>query len=847
MRSSVATIIISIFINCCICPAQNPVTGKVLDASNDTGLQYVMVYFEGTQIGCITDEQGNFILDNAEGHKTVKFELMGYETQTVEINPGSIRKLNVSLKPQDERLNAAVIKPKKVKYSRRENPAVDLMREVIAHKKQNTPEGRDCYHVEEYDKLTLSLNEYTPDFNKVKKLSFTESYVDTSELSGSPVLTLSVRERLSDTYFRNHPRAEKHIVKAKRHKGYDEELDPNGGLTANLEVLFQNVDIYKADIEIFTQHFTGPLAGELAIAYYKYYISDTVKVNGAACTEISFVPENPESFGFTGKLYIATDSTYALRKAVLNTPARINLNWVDNFRLDQEFSPIEDGTYMTSKVDAQMNLSLNGNKPSVYARKMATYRNYEFNIPEDIFDSGDNSGVNSIDLPEAGTKDDEYWNQNRHVILKESESRVGDLAKGLMSVPFINFATKVSDVIITDFAPTKYPKEKSKIDIGNVSNIIGKNSVEGWRIRVGAQTKAALNSHLFAKGYLAYGTGDGKLKHSAELVYSFNKMNNHPDERPRNRIVFKHEYDLYSAEEQEFRDNIFFSFKTGERTTYMQYIQTGSLSYEKEWDNGLSLTGSIEYKNFKPAGDLEYILADSPSVKLPEFNVMPLSANLRYAPGEKRFQSQKQNGNVAKNVPIFNLSHTFAPDALLGSDFGYNRTDFQFWKRTWLSVAGVVDTKVKAGCIWNSGVPYPLLIIPATTQSIMFQKEAFHLMKPFEFVCDKYVSLNLTYRMKGLILNRIPLIKKLKWREVIIFDTIYGGLSDGNNPAISKAGLFEMPQNTRALGKEPYMELGFGLENIFKVFHVYYIMRMNYLDTPGCERRTVRAGIHLDF
>lgn len=826
--------------------AQNVVTGTVTDAANGARLQYVMVYFQGTQIGALTDEDGRFILDNARKLTQITVEMMGYETQVIDINPNSTRKLNISLKPTDIRLDAAVIKPQRVRYTRKDNPAVELMRKVIANRKINHPEGRDCYHVEEYDKLTIALNEYSPDFNKVKKLSFTQSFIDTSALSGSPVLVLSVRESLSDTYFRKNPHAVKNIVKAKRLKGYDEDIDVNGGITSNLETLFKNIDIYRSDIEMFTEHFTGPLAGELAINYYKYYISDTLLVNGAPCTEISFVPANPESLGFTGRLYVATDSTYALRKAVINTPAKINLNWVDAFRMEQYFSPLADGTYATSMIETHINMSLYGKKPSAYVRKTATFRNYEFSVPEGIFDDGNNSGANSIDLPDANGKDEQYWEQNRHIELNRSESRVGELAKRLRSVPFIDFATKVADVIATDFAPTKYPKDQSKVDIGNVSNVIGKNEVEGWRIRVGAQTKAALNDHFFLNGYLAYGTGDKQLKHSLKAVYSFNALKQHSEERPRNRIVLKHEYDLYSAEEQEFRDNIFYSFKSGAKTRYMQYINTSTLEYEKEWDSGFSLRGSMEYKIFKPAGDLSYTLAADPSTSLQSFRVMPLSLSLRFAPGEKLFQGPKANRSITKNVPIFNLSHSFAPAGMLGADYGYNRTDFQFWKRTWIGPLGLVDTKLNSGFIWGQ-VPYPLLIIPATSKSIMYQKETFHLMKPFEFVCDKYVSLNLTYRMKGLILNRIPLIQRLKWREFFTFDCIYGGLSDKNNPAICKEGNFVMPVQTRPLGAMPYMEVGAGIENIFKVIQIIYIHRLSYLDTPNCEKNGVKIGVHLDF
>lgn len=801
-----------------------------------------MLYFKGTQAGCITDEHGSFILDNAHGYKTLTVEMMGYETQTIEL--GRKTRLKIEMVPVNVNLNEAVIKPRPRRYTRKDNPAVDLMKKVVADKDRNIPEGRDCYQVEEYDKLTMALNNFSPDYSKMKRLAFAQAYVDSSELSGKPVLAVSVRESLSDVYWRKDPRARKTFIKAKTTRGFDEDLDPNGGTTANLEILFKNIDIYNSNIEIFTEHFTGPVS-DLGILYYKYYITDTVAVSGTPCTEISFVPANSSGFGFTGRLYISNDGRHALRKAVLNTPVKINLNWVDAFRFEQEFSPLPDSSYVTSKVEVQMNLSLDGGDPSVYATKTATFKNYRFSVDDKIFTEGDNSGVNSIDLPGAENRDSTFWAENRHIALKQSESRVDEVSRGLWDVPIINFATRAAEVLISDFIPTAYPKADSKVDIGNVSALVGMNAVEGFRIRLGAQTTAVLNPRLGAAGYIAYGFRDHKFKYMGKLIYSFNDKKLNFDEHPRERLIFKHEYDLYSAEESEFKDNVFYSFKWGRLTTYMQYITNTSLSYEKEWNSGLTLNTMVEFKKYELGGDLRY--EDAVTHRLaPSFNIVPFTLGLRYAPGEKLFNGPKAKRSIANNVPIFNLSHSFAPALLSRAGYGYNRTDFSFWKRTWLPLTGAVDTKVKAGYIWGK-VPYPLLIIPASSESLMMQKETFHLMMPFEFVCDKYVSLDLTYRMKGFFLNHIPLVRNLKWREVLTFDAIWGGLSEKNNPRLNPEGLMAFPEMTRVLGSAPYMEVGIGVENIFRIIHVYWFHRLNYYDTPGCQKNGIRAGFHLDF
>lgn len=797
--------------------------------------------------------------------------------------------------PDYVELDAAVVKPKAQRYRRKGNPAVELIKEIIANKELNTPEGRDAYSVEEYDKLIFAFNNFFPDTIKHKRLNFVFDHIDFSELTGQPIMMISMREALSDIYHRKNPKARKQIVKARRTVGVDKDYDPNGSFTANLENLFKTIDVYDDDIEIFGEHFVGPLSGKvhrvatadtlatgstetsetsgapLAITYYKYYIEDTLIVSGTPCTVISFVPASDGTgFGFTGRLFVANDETHSLRKAILNTPLNLDLNLIHNLRFEQEFEPQAPQTtqaptphaaqtqpaaqaiaqpYLTSRKRLLFNMSpiKQGSAP-VYVVKTTTYRNYNFNPNLTIFNSGDNIGRNSQDLPGATNHTTEYWVQNRHEDLSKSEREIEIVASKIYGIKAVDVTAKIVDAIASDFVPTAYPSDQSYFDIGNLSSILGFNEVEGFKTRIGGRTTAHLNPHIGATGYVAYGFRDKQFKYAGQLTYSINPMKVHFNEHPRHRLTLRYEKDIFSAEDSEFKDNMFYSVRVGKQNRQMQYISTGMLKYEKEWNVGVMLTATVEHKTYRPAGDMIYADAADPTKVYWGFRSMPLTLGLRIAPGEKFYNASLTERSTIKNTPVILLSHSYAPGGIFNSDYrGLNRTDFSFDYRIWMGPAGSVDTKIRAAAVWNK-VPFPLLLLPASSQSIMFQRNVFHMMQPFEFVCDKYVSWDITWRLKGLILGNIPGIKWLKLREAFLFSGMWGGLSAKNNPALNPEGLFAFPADTHALNpKLPYMEIGCGIENIFKIIGVYYVHRLTYQDLPGVKKHGVRVGFHFEF
>ena len=830
-------------------------SGIVKDSITGEPLPFVSVYFDGSTIGAMTDDNGTFTLQNNQGYTKLAAASLGYDTKFIDLKPGKKNdNLEVLLKPTAFEISEVVVKPKREKYTRKDNPAVELIKKVIAHKNDNRIEAKPEYQTEVYEKLSLSLDNFNPNLDKnkfLKKFKFIKNYLDTSEFNGKPILTVSVRENLSDFYYRKSPKAEKTIVRAKRMQGIDKTLDDGGGITSNLEEIFKSINIFDNNIPILLNRFVSPLSSTLATTYYHYYIMDTLDVGGDKCVDLAFVPANSESYGFTGRLYITLDGNYAVKKVLLNTPANINLNWVDKLRIEQEFKQMPDSTWVLDQENTFVNFYVVKGTQQLYAHQLRNYDNYNFNVQnaDSVFGL---LGALHV-LPEATAQPDTFWTHNRPIPLKEKEDALKDLLGQLRKVPAFNAIIKTAEILITGYIPTANDKKVTKFDFGPMNTTFSANHLEGFRMRVGGMTTANLNPYWFASGYLAYGTNDRKIKYNLKLTHSFTKKEYHEGENPVNNLSFIQEYDVYTPG-QDFlftsKDNIFVAWKVGEPVTKMQYIRKSVLQYEKEWLNGLTWKSWIMNQNNEAAGTLQYIKRDESGnlYHIKDFTTSEIGTQLRFAPGERAYngRSGKESVfNLSKDAPVFKLSHQLGIKGVLGGDYNYNHTEISAEKRIWLSSFGHIDAQVKAGKVWDK-VPYPLLILPNTNQSITIQPEAFHMMNALEFVTDQYVSFNATYYLKGWILNRIPGIKWLRLREVLSFNMIYGGLTDKNNPTLTP-GLFLLPDGTQPLGSTPYMECSVGLENIFKILRIDYYRRLTYLDHPDIKKGGIRIALRFTF
>lgn len=830
--------------------------GVVIDRSTGKPMEYIAVYFKNTASGCITDYKGEFFVSDPSGADTLVVEAIGYEKQFIRILRESETGLRILLEPASLELDGAVVKPGRERYRKKDNPAIALIRNVIARKDSNRVENMDFYSCSLYEKLTLSLDDFSPDSGKRRNADYIREYIDTSEVTGKPILTVSIRETMGEFYYRKSPEERKTVRKARRHSGLDRDFDYHGNLGASLELLFTGADIFDNEVSFMMNRFVSPISSTLATSYYKYYIMGTAEVGGVMCTDLAFVPYNSQSYGFTGRLYITDDGNYAIKKVQLNFPSNSNVNWIDKLRIDQEFCQTEDGLWALEREDSYVNFTVLEGAQGVFAHQTRYFDGYDTDSSRLAGNPVYRMDGPAETLPGAGSYDEGYWDENRLLPLSRRESDIARVSDEIASKSSAVKWMRVIDALVSEWVQTTGSRSTSKFDFGPVLSTFGYNYIEGPRFRIGGMTTANLSDRWFGRGYIAYGVCDRKLKGGLTLTHSFVPRHYHPNERPVNNLSVSYSYDIYSPEVTGEQHDIVTSLKAG-TVRKLQYIRRGNVRYEKQWLNSLRTDLWIENARYVPAtlpgprgvGTLRYEMVSGSGevIRVPSVASTEFGALLRWAPGEKEFNSVSQLANIDKDTPVFTLKHVVGIRGM-GGDYYYNRTEFSSSWRMHLSVAGFADARLSAGKIWNP-VPWPLLIMPAANQSFSYRRETFHMMNALEFVTDQYVQLNLTWHLKGMIFNRIPLVKKLKLRELVVFNGIYGGLTEKNNP-VRTPGLFILPDGTVPLGKMPYMEVGAGIENILQVFRVVYFYRLTYRDHDlGWLGKWggLRFGVYVDF
>jgi hypothetical protein len=831
-------------------------SGTVRDSLTGEPLPYASIIFKNSTLGAMSDDDGRFELHNDRGWTALTFYLLGYETKDVTVRAGLHNdSLDILLAPSSIQLTEVTVKPGRERYSRRNNPAVELVKNVIERKDSNRIVVRDEYRAERYQKLTMALDKFDVDFESnqfLKKFKFIKSYIDSSEIDGKPVLTLSLREELSDVYYRKSPKSKKVILQARRQKGVDKTLDEYGTLSANLDEMLKEIDVFDNNIAFLLNSFVSPLSSTLAVTYYHYFIMDTVEVGGERCVDLAFVPVNSQSYSFTGRLYITLDGTYAVKKVRLNVPYHINLNYVKSVHIEQEFKRMPDGLWAPDKDNTSVVFYFVKGGQQLYAHQLRSYEKYSSGTDgrqrDSIFGLPGEMHTGTGDLAQPDT----FWTARRHLPVRAKENAIDNLMAQLREVPVFKVFIKTIEILVSGFVPVEENHDENKLDFGPMNTTFSSNEVEGFRIRVGGYTTSHFHPRLYLGGFAAYGMNDRKWKYQGQATYSFNERKYHEKEAPVNNLSFLHEYDLYTPG-QDFlftsKDNMFVAVKVGASIDKMYYLRKNRLQYEREWLNGMTFRTWMQHQDNASAGSLRYILKSEPwqYTRIRSFQTMEWGTQLRFSPGERAYNSRLGKSsmfNLSKDAPIFMLTHQLG-FRFLGGAYDYHRTEFSASKRLWLSSFGYIDAGVKAGKVWNK-VPFPLLIQPNANQSVTIQPEAFHMMNALEFVADRYVSVEATYYLKGWILNRIPLINLLQLREVVSFSGICGDLSDRNNPALG-SNLFLLPQGTWPLTGEPYMEFSFGLENIFRILQVNYYRRLSYTDHPDIRKNGLRIALRFSF
>ncbi len=846
--------------------AQN-IAGVVTDARTGEPIAYANVFYDGMPVGVNTDANGMYTLPLHAG-KTLVVSFFGYGRQSFNITPQT-RRIDVKLAAVSHTLREAVVKARKKKYSRKNNPAVELMKKVIAAKRRTDIHRHAYFSCNMYKKLTFAFNdvsEKTLNEGVFRKMPFLNNHVEVCPETGKRILPITFQETTQRQIWRKSPQSEKTIVTGKREEGLNKFFTSGEILNSILTDCFTDVNIYDDNIRLLQHQFISPISSKNAISFYRFFIQDTVFVDEDRCIEVTFTPNNPQDFGFSGSVFIMADSTYRVRKSRLLIPHSSDVNFVEQLNVDQKFVSLPTGDQVLAQNKMTVQISAIMDMARLQVQLTNDYSDFSTApLPDKEFRFG---GQEYIE-PNAVLQNDEFWRKNRTDSLTMAESSMGQMVKEFQDMKHFNVFLFVLKALVENYVETSSdPRKPSKFDVGPVNTVFSQNFIDGFRLRASGQTTANLNPHLFAKGYLAYGFKDHRVKGMSELTYAFKKRAYQVTEFPMNNLSVSYQTDVMSASDKFIptdKDNMFSSLKVT-TVDQMMYYHKFRLRYQREWLSGFGVSAQLCRERDEGVGALFYQPLDvtgKPSGDVSRhnryFNTTDISLGLTFVPGAKYVNTKQRRITVNNEAPIFTLTHTFGVKTL-GGDHCYNLTEASVYKRFWLPSAwGRMEFHIKGGAQW-SRVPYPLLIMPAANQSYIVHKAMFCMMNNMEFLNDRYVSAMVHWDINGKIFNRIPLLRKLKWREVIGCNTLWGTLTDKNNPQLNPGDsrLYYFPGHFRHDGSyhysshvmesnKPYVEVYAGVYNIFKILQIQAVRRLNYLYLPDAKKWGWRVKLELTF
>ena len=820
--------------------AVTQITGYVRDSLSREGVPYASIALVGTSEGTLATANGGFTINSRASFNKLRITAMGYSTKEVAIKPGQGSVIIIDLVPTGVELNEVVVHKGKEKYSKKNNPAVEMIKKLRARRDDNDPRRFQYYGYTQYERMMVGFGDLDNLINTPDEQKWVDEYADTSLLTGKRVLPFSIKETVARDYYSRQPEAHKQVILGTKSAGIDEHIDQEN-VKKILDDFMGEIDIFQNDVTLLSNRFVSPLS-RIAVDFYKFYLNDTVMVDGERCAVLSFVPFTPQTFGFLGRLYVSLeDTTMFIKRVSMGVPYDINLNYVERMSIEQDFDRALNGSRLKVRDNVEVSLKLLSSLPVMFARRETSYRDHNFERPEGgVFNNKAEQTVESS----AAFMPDEFWQEYRPAGVRTTTTTMKNLMQRLRGSRWFYWAEKVVVMLVNGYVPTA---KVSKLDLGPLNTVISGNSLEGVRLRLGGMTTVNLSRHWFARGYVAYGFRDKKFKYMGSLEYSFAPKKAMDQEFPIHSLRLTHRYDVDKLAQHYLytnQDNVFLTLRR-HKDVRMQYLRTTRLEYRHEWYNHFSIALGIEHNVHEATSYVPFITVDSAFHQ--RYSQAGFTAQLRFAPGETFYQARSYRIPINMDAPIITLTQTYMPRGFLGSRYEINKTELALQKRFWFSAFGYADVIVKGEKVW-SRVAYPDLLLPNVNLSYTVQPESYALMKPMEFINDQALSWDLTYWGNGVLMNRLPLIKKLRLREVFTLRGLWGSLSDKNNPALNN-DLYLFPADVlcQPMNGKPYMEAGVGLDNILTILRVDYVWRLNYRDHAGTDRHGIRVQLHFNF
>ncbi|MFP4469421.1 MAG: DUF5686 family protein [Bacteroidales bacterium] len=800
------------------------IMGTVTDAESGEPLPFVNIVFKGTNIGMTTDFDGKYAIETKKPTDSLIASFIGFKRQVKPIEKGIFQYINFELRSEEFQLETVVIKAG-------ENPAEILLRKIIENKKNNDPDKYQSYEYQAYNKIQIDANNITESFKNrriFKPFGFIFDNVDTSTVNGKTYLPIFLSETISEVYARKNPQASVEKIKASKISGIENE-----SVMQFLGDKFQHTNVYGNYIELFQKNFVSPIAN-FGLNFYRYYLVDSTYFGDKWCYKIMFKPRRKQTLTFTGNFWVH-DTSFAIKEISMRVVDDANINFINDLVIEKQFDLFDDRYWLLSRdyIIGDLNIIENNNEVvGFFGRKTTTYRNYVIDQPRE--NQFYQSPVSVVVEEGANDHPDEFWLNNRHEDLTRDEKTIYFMIDTLRTIPRFNTYIDIIQMITTGYYET------GSFELGPYGSLMSFNAVEGARFRFGGRTSNNFSTKLMLFGHVAYGTLDSHWKYGGGFLYMLNK-------NPRRTLGTSFLYDLeqLGASQNAFREDFFLAFLFRRNPAdKLSLVEEVKMHYEHEWFNGFENTLNLIHRNLYSIGDTKfeyYAVSDTGMVVNEETAITSTEIRLdtRLAYKERFLMGEFERISLGAKYPILDIRYGYGIPDHFGGDYEYHR--LQMSVSHWFNVFNLGWSKfiVESGRIWGT-VPYPLLKLHEGNETYFFDEQSFNMMNYFEFVSDKYISAYYTHHFDGYFFNRIPLFRKLKWREVAFVKGLVGGLDKANRDfSVFPNGMYTLDK--------PYFEAGAGVENIFKIIRVDAIWRLSYLKHPDISKFGIRFSLQFSF
>ena len=807
-------------------PQLTKIMGNIKDSATGDPLPFVNIIIPGTTDGTLTDFEGRYALEVNTKGDSIRFSLMGYRTTTRNILKHQFQNIDIMM------AESKILLPE-VTIHYTGNPAEVILGKIIQNRDKNSLQSFGAYQYHAYTKIEIDANNITDKFKNrklLKPFEFVFSYIDTSTLTGKSFLPVFLTETTSDVFFRKSPKSRKEIITGSKISGLENE-----SVSQFLGNLSEEIDVYKDYIPLFEKNFVCPIAS-VGIDYYRYYLVDSAYQGNKWCYHIMFKPRHKQQLTFSGNFWV-NDTSFAIKKIEMRIATDANLNFVNDLAIQQEYQWTDNKFWMKTKDHLVVDFNIVQKSKKIigfFGHKTTICSDFQFNIPE-------NKKFFSIPTdvfiePKASDKNDAFWQDQRPEKLSKTEKGIYKMVDSVKNIPIFKTYQDVIYGIITGYLTW------GNWELGPYFKTFSFNNLEGGRFRLGTRTGDGFSRKLQLEGYVAYGISDLTYKAGGDLIWVYSK-------NPRRDLTLslKHDVEQLGMSSNAFAaDNILTSLFHRGSNNKLTMVTEYKGAYEHEWFNGLINTVQFSHREVFPLGTNEFTIYPSTNaapVNMKSIYTSEVSVGTRLSFKERFISTDIYRLTLSSSYPIFLLTYSYGIPKFLNSDFEYHKLTLNISQ--WFNFATIGWSKymIEGGKIWGT-LPYPLLRIHDGNQTFLWDELACNLMNYYEFVSDEYVNVYYTHHFDGLLFNKIPLLRKLKWREVISTRFIYGTLSAQNQ------GYSKFPDILHSLGAAPYWEASAGIENILRFIRVDAVWRLTHLNdtqNPNVPKFGIFVSLNFSF